>query len=106
MSFILQYKFGMQNSTPISFTNSALKELQLRIAKHQISAPIIRVGVKVVGAISNTYLLAFDQPTDSDKIYTISGLSVIVANKDLMFVLGLEIDFVKKGNEEGFVFNP
>ena len=105
MSIILQTKFGMQNTAPISFTPSAKEALASSIRHHQLVAPMVRVGVKALGTYSTTFLLAFDLETIDDQVFIIDGFTVLIAKKDTMFVMGLEIDYGQKGKDAGFIFN-
>lgn len=105
MSIILQSKFGMQNTAPISFTTSAVTALNSKVEQHQLVEPKLRVGVKALGANSTTFLLAFDQESVDDQVFIIDGFTVLIAKKDMMFVMGLEIDYGQKGKDVGFVFN-
>lgn len=105
MSINLQTQIRMTDKAPISFTQVAIETLNSRINQHHLVAPMVRVGVKALGTFSTTFLLAFDQESVEDKIFTIDGFTVLIANKDMMFVIGLEIDFGQKGRDVGFIFN-
>lgn len=95
----------MKITAPISFTSLAKSTLVSRIKQHKLVSPKLRVGVKALGTFSTTFLLAFDQEGPDDKVFIIEDLTILIANKDIMFVMGLEIDYGNKGKDEGFIFN-
>lgn len=68
----------------------------------------IRVGVKTTGCSGLAYVLEFvDTPEDIDTRFESHGVTVYVNPKSLVYVKGLEIDYLKKGLNEGFEFiNP
>ena len=68
----------------------------------------IRIGVKTSGCTGFAYVLEFvDQTDEHDLVFESNGAKVIVDPKSLVYIDGTEIDFVKKGLNEGFEFiNP
>lgn len=68
----------------------------------------IRIGVKTTGCSGLAYVLEFvDSPEDIDEKFESNGVAVYVNPKSLLYVSGLEIDYLKKGLNEGFEFtNP
>lgn len=68
----------------------------------------IRIGVKTSGCSGFAYVLEFvDEPQDIDERFESNGVSVFVDPKSLLYVFGLNIDWTKKGLNEGFEFiNP
>ena len=105
MSFILQRIFVMNESAPISFTKAAKVALKANMQEHDLTETKLRVGVKALGNFSTTYLLAFDQEEPDDTIFNIEGFTVLIAKKDMMFVMGLEVDYGQRGKDVGFIFN-
>lgn len=66
----------------------------------------VRIGVKTSGCSGLGYLLEFvDETQPEDLIFTSHGVNVVVDPKSLAYVDGTEMDFVKEGLNEGFVFN-
>lgn len=68
----------------------------------------IRVGVKTTGCSGLAYVLEYvDNPSvASDQfVYDNHGVKVYVDGKSLVYVNGLEMDWVKQGLNEGFEFN-
>lgn len=68
----------------------------------------IRVGVKTTGCSGLAYTLEYvDSPTADDVQYTSNGVNVYVDPKSLVYVSGLEMDWIRNGLNEGFDFkNP
>ena len=94
----------------ITITDIAAKKIISNIAKRG-SGQGIKVGVKTTGCSGLAYVLEYvDQvPCNWDWVeYDIgSGARVWVTQKDLVYIDGLQIDYVKKGLNEGFDFtNP
>ena len=68
----------------------------------------IKVGVKTSGCSGLAYVLEFvDQPDPVDTVFDSFGVKVFVDPKSLVYLEGLEMDYVKNGLNEGFEFqNP
>ncbi|GDY25637.1 MULTISPECIES: iron-sulfur cluster assembly protein IscA [unclassified Agarivorans] len=66
----------------------------------------VRLGIKTSGCSGMAYILEFvDQLADDDQVFESHGVNVIVDEKSLLYIDGTELDFVKEGLNEGFVFN-
>lgn len=68
----------------------------------------IKVGVKTSGCSGLAYVLEFvDQPDPVDQVFDSFGVKVFVDPKSIVYLEGLEMDYVKNGLNEGFEFqNP
>ena len=68
----------------------------------------IRVGVKNSGCSGLAYVLEFvDSPVDTDDVWQSHGVNIYTDKKSLVYLLGLEMDWVRNGLNEGFDFkNP
>lgn len=68
----------------------------------------IRVGVKTSGCSGLAYVLEFvDDINKYDQVFENHGVKVFVDPKSLVYLNGLEMDYVKNGLNEGFEFkNP
>lgn len=68
----------------------------------------IRVGVKTSGCSGLAYVLEFvDQADPRDERFNAYGVNVFVDPKSMVYLNGLEMDYVKNGLNEGFEFrNP
>ena len=66
----------------------------------------IRVGVKTAGCSGLAYVLEFVDAVDNhDQVFEQFGVKVFVDPKSLVYLSGLEMDYVKNGLNEGFEFN-
>jgi iron-sulfur cluster assembly protein len=93
---------------PVRFSMDALKKLkEIREASKADGdlAPYLRVGVKGGGCSGLSYLLAFDDKTEKDKVFQIEDFTVVMELSHMMYVLGMEIDYSDGLNSRGFVFN-
>ncbi len=66
----------------------------------------IRVGVKTSGCSGLAYVLEFVDEVDThDQMFVQHGVNVFVDPKSLVYLDGMEMDYVKNGLNEGFEFN-
>lgn len=68
----------------------------------------IRVGVRTAGCSGLAYVLEFvDDPDTSDEKFQSNGVTVFVDPKSLVYLNGLQMDYVTEGLNSGFKFsNP
>lgn len=68
----------------------------------------LRLGIKTTGCSGLAYVLEFvDDLNDDDELFTIDDVNIIIDAKSLVYLDGIELDFVKDGLNEGFKFtNP
>lgn len=93
-------------AAPISFTPSALNELErLKAELHLGEEQFLRIGVKGGGCSGLSYLLAFDKKEENDNVYSIQDIPVIMNKAHVMYVLGMHIDWENGLNNRGFTFN-
>jgi iron-sulfur cluster assembly protein len=91
----------------ISITESAARRMQ--DALHNRRKGIgMRIGVRTSGCSGFAYMLEFaDQLFEGDLEIETHGVTLIVNKKDLVYLQGMEVDYIKKGLNEGFEFaNP
>ncbi|MCB9251343.1 MAG: iron-sulfur cluster assembly accessory protein [Flavobacteriales bacterium] len=93
---------------PIKITGPALQEIKrLHSELEDPSGMFLRIGVKGGGCSGMSYLLTFDNAKDTDTMYDVEGLSMIMDKAHLMYVYGMEVDFGDGLNARGFTFtNP
>lgn len=66
----------------------------------------IKLAVKTSGCSGLAYVLEFvDQPDPVDQVFDSFGVKVFVDPKSLVYLNGMEMDYVKNGLNEGFEFN-
>ncbi|SHH33603.1 iron-sulfur cluster assembly protein IscA [Ferrimonas marina] len=68
----------------------------------------LRLGLKTSGCSGLAYVLEFvDELEPGDEVFNEQGVNLIIDAKSLVYLEGLEVDFVKEGLNEGFKFeNP
>lgn len=89
----------------ITLTPSALEQVRSSI-KSRGKGLGIRVGVKTAGCSGLAYVLEFvDTKDTNDTEFEHGDVSVFVDAKSLVYLQGLEMDYVKNGLNEGFEFN-
>lgn len=68
----------------------------------------LRLGIKTTGCSGLAYVLEFvDDLNEDDQLFEIDDVNIIIDGKSLVYLDGIELDFVKEGLNEGFQFtNP
>ncbi|WP_227430118.1 iron-sulfur cluster assembly protein IscA [Psychrobacter sp. I-STPA6b] len=68
----------------------------------------IRVGIRTAGCSGLAYVLEFvDDPEPTDEVFESFGVKVFVDPKSMVYLNGLQMDYVTEGLNEGFKFtNP
>lgn len=93
----------------ISLTERAAEKVKHNLARRGKGIGI-RVGVKTTGCSGLAYVLEYvDAPpiTRDQFVYDNYGVKVYVDGKSIVYLTGLEMDWVKQGLNEGFEFkNP
>jgi iron-sulfur cluster assembly protein len=91
----------------ITITETAAKKIVSNIARRGQGVGI-KVGVKTTGCSGMAYVLEYldQEPVAQDwNRYEQDGALVWVNGKDSVYLDGVEIDYVRKGLNEGFEFN-
>jgi len=68
----------------------------------------LRLGIKTTGCSGLAYVLEFvDDLNEDDQLFNIDDVNIIIDEKSLVYLDGIELDFIKEGLNEGFKFtNP
>lgn len=68
----------------------------------------VRLGVKTSGCSGMAYTMEFvDEADPNDEVFESFGVKLFVNKKDMVYLDGTNLDFVKEGLQEGFKFdNP
>jgi len=91
---------------PVSFTANALAAVRRIQEEESVPADhVLRVGVKGGGCSGMSYVLAFDETTDSDKHFELDGVHMVMDKRHELYLLGMTIDFQDGLNARGFMFN-
>ncbi len=93
-------------AAPVQLTEGAVEQLNLIRQQENISSDYcLRVGVKGGGCSGFSYVLGFDLPQESDDIFEVNGLRVVMNKAHAIYLLGMEVDFVNGLDNRGFTFN-
>lgn len=91
--------------TPVSITLEASTEIKKILDSKKIPAEYgLRVGVKG-GGCGVSFVLGFDKQKEDDIQYDVDGIPVYVQKKQLMFLIGKQVDFYAGADARGFFFN-
>jgi iron-sulfur cluster assembly protein len=89
-------------SNPVTISQRAADEIRQIMAARNIPPDYgLRVGVKG-GGCGVSLLLGFDRQKDSDQVYSICGIPVLIDKKDTMYVIGKEVDYYDGETGQGF----
>jgi iron-sulfur cluster assembly protein len=91
----------------ITVTSTASKKIQQQLSKRGKGVGL-RIGVKTTGCSGLAYVLEYvDNPAPGDQCIDYNGYKMFVDPKSCTYLMGLEIDYVRNGLNEGFEFkNP
>jgi iron-sulfur cluster insertion protein len=94
---------SMVKLTPVA----ALKCNEIRQAEGIEDAMALRLRVVGGGCAGFSYDLYFDEPAEVDRQFELEGVKVVVDEMSLMYLVGVEIDYVEGLQGAGFKFhNP
>jgi iron-sulfur cluster assembly protein len=91
----------------ISLTEIAAAKMQTALDNRKKGVGM-RIGVRTTGCSGMAYILEFaDTLTEGDIEFDQQGIKLIVSTKDLVYLEGMQVDYQRKGLNEGFEFiNP
>ena len=91
---------------PIKITSKALEEaLHIFENKNIPQDYALRIGLKSGGCGAAGFFIGFDKPKEQDQVFTQGSLQVLVDKRHFMYLLGMELDYEQRPEEQGFVFN-
>ena len=90
---------------PITISPTAAKEILNIINNKKVpEGYALRVVANGGACAGVNFSLGFDEQKDGDERYDIDGVPVLLAKKEFMHVLGVQIDFLDTPEARGFVF--
>jgi len=91
----------------ITLTDKAAEKVRTQLERRGKGLGI-RVAVKTTGCSGLSYVIEYvDTPTPEDMSFVDKNIHVFVDPKSLVYVNGVEMDWVRNGLNEGFDFkNP
>ena len=91
---------------PLMLTDGAIKAIHNILKEQNIPDDhALRIGVKGGGCSGFSYVLGFDKRDDKDDLFMIEDIQVVIEKAHLMYLTGMEIDWVEGLNNRGFSFN-
>jgi iron-sulfur cluster assembly protein len=93
-------------SREIDITEAAAAEIAKQRDKRGKPDAAIRVGIRGGGCTGFAYVFEWaDQPRPTDKLFEAYGVKVVVDPKSLVYLGGMQLDFVRGMMGHGFKFN-
>ena len=90
----------------VAITQSAAEEIAKQKAKRGTPDARIRIGVRGGGCTGFTYVFEWtEEPRPTDKVFSAYGVSIVVDPKSLVYLGGMQLDFVRGMMGHGFKFN-
>jgi iron-sulfur cluster assembly protein len=89
---------------PVGLTPEAITQIR-HIMEHK-NIPVgyaLRVGVKGAGC-GVGFQLGFDKVKESDLVYRVDDIEVLVDKKHMMYLLGVTVDYYSGADAQGFTF--
>lgn len=99
---------------PVTITDNAFSHIQTILETKNIPK---EYGLRLIvqggnGCSGVNFRLGFDKKKAEDESYFLENpsthekLEIMYQKKDMLFLIGLEIDFEERNKEQGFVFQP
>lgn len=93
-------------TAPLNVTKAALARLQILLDQRGKVSAGIRISIRTKGCSGLSYALEYaDEKNSFDEIIEVSGITLMIDPKAIMFILGTEMDYVEEQMHSGFVFN-
>jgi iron-sulfur cluster assembly protein len=91
---------------PITLSSRAAEEIRKIMQTKNIPEGYgLRVGVRGGGGCGGaTLIVGFDKPKDTDIIYTIENIQVLIDKRHTMYIIGKQVDFYEGSDARGFTF--
>ncbi|HEX8106286.1 MAG TPA: iron-sulfur cluster assembly accessory protein [Kofleriaceae bacterium] len=90
----------------IEITAAAAAEIARQREKRGTSDAMIRIGVRGGGCTGFTYVFEWaEQVRATDRVFSAHGVSIVVDPKSLVYLGGMQLDFVRGMMGHGFKFN-
>ena len=90
----------------IEITEAAASEIAKQRAKRGSPDAMIRIGVRGGGCTGFTYVFEWaEQVRPTDKVFSAHGVAIVVDPKSLVYLGGMQLDFVRGMMGHGFKFN-
>lgn len=90
----------------IEITEAAAQEIAKQREKRGTPDAMIRIGIRGGGCTGFTYVFEWaEQVRPTDQVFSAHGVSIVVDPKSLVYLGGMQLDFVRGMMGHGFKFN-
>lgn len=91
---------------PVTFSDRAIEEIRKTIAAQNLDSEFaLRVAVGGSGCSGGIEpVLGFDKRKETDMVYTLSGVTIVIDKRHLMHVAGKHVEFREVEDVSGFRF--
>ncbi|MBL4647359.1 MAG: iron-sulfur cluster assembly accessory protein [Gammaproteobacteria bacterium] len=94
-----------ESTSPLQLTPAAVVHIKEYVAKHQ-HALGMRIDIKDAGCSGKRYeISAADKINDDDIVIEQQGSKVVVNRDNLLYCVGMEVDYITEGLNRKLVFN-
>ncbi|MBU2914533.1 HesB/IscA family protein [Reichenbachiella agariperforans] len=91
---------------PVNITAKAVIEVKNIMDNKGIPKDYaLRIGIKGGGCGAMGYVIGFDKANDADISYSQENIPIVIDKKHVMYLIGLEVDFIEESDARGFSFN-
>jgi iron-sulfur cluster assembly protein len=92
----------------LTISETACEKIQEMLSAENSPSLFLRIGVREGGCSGFSYGMGFDdEKHDSDKVFDIRGLTVVVDEESAKYLYGVEIDWKESAMGGGFtIHNP
>jgi len=96
----------MKIAEPVTFSTRAIEEALKILSEKNLSEEYsLRVAVGGGGCSGGVApVLGFDKKKETDVMYELSGLRVVIDKKHLMYLIGKHVDYLEVEEVSGFHF--
>ncbi len=94
-----------ENFIPVHITDRALEEVRNIMNSKEIPDDYgLRIGIRGTGCGGASHMLGFDHKNDMDMEYLCEDIPIYIEKKDVIYLVGLKLDFVEGETSGGFTF--
>ncbi len=97
----------MIKELPIEITPLALSKIKLIMQDKEVPAGYgLRVGTNKAASCGTTsFLLGFDEQKTGDDAFEVEGVKVFINKKEMLYLMGITLNFIEGEEESGFRFD-
>jgi iron-sulfur cluster assembly protein len=90
---------------PVHLTPAAKREIGAIMTRKMVPAEYgLRLGAVGSGCSGIRFVIGFDLKRDNDVAFDAEGISVFIEKKEILYLAGMQVDFVDTEYERGFIF--